>query len=102
MNLNYSDGSLWTTHATKHNWNDETDEYVTATRWYEIDPTTPEVLVSGTYGEPGTCYFIPRIETSGEGTLLELMSCLYRDPLWTTSEVYHINNRSTHIYVKFV
>ncbi|WP_424005565.1 hypothetical protein ACOZ4I_19500 (plasmid) [Haloarcula salina] len=70
MNLDYSDGSLWTAHATKYNWEDGPDEYVTAIRWYEIDPTTTEVLQSGTYGEPGTSYFIPRIETSGDRTLL--------------------------------
>lgn len=70
MNLDYDDGSLWTVHATKYDWDDGTDEYVTALRWYEIDPTVPEVLQSGTYGKPGTFYYVPRIESSGERTLM--------------------------------
>jgi len=70
MNLDYDDGSLWTAHATRYNWEDSTDEDVTAIRWYEIDPTTPEVVQSGTYGEPGTSYFLPHISSDGAQTLM--------------------------------
>lgn len=70
MNLDFNDGSLWTAHATRYNWEDTTDEDVTAIRWYEIDPTTPEVLQSGTYGEPGTSYFLPHINSNGDRTLV--------------------------------
>lgn len=70
MNLDYNDGSLWTAHATRYNWEGSTEEDVTAIRWYEIDPTTPEVVQSGTYGEPGTSYFLPHISSDGDRTLM--------------------------------
>lgn len=70
MNVDYSDGSLWTAHAIGYDWGDGTDRPVAAIRWYEIDPEVSEVIQSGTFGEPGTSYFYPHIQSDGDRTLM--------------------------------
>lgn len=70
MNLDYNAGSLWTAHAIGYDWDDGVDEHVAAIRWYEIDPIAREVSQSGVYGEPGTSYYYPHIESDGDRTLL--------------------------------
>jgi len=70
MNLDYADGSIWTAHTIRHNWSDDTDDDVAAIRWYEINPEVPEVVQSGTFGEPGTSYWLPHIRSDGSRTLV--------------------------------
>lgn len=70
MNLDYNDGSLWTAHAIGYDWDDGVDEHVAAIRWYEIDPVTESKVQSGVYGEPGTSYYYPHIESDGDRTLI--------------------------------
>lgn len=70
MNLDYDDGSLWTAHTIRYNWSDGTDDDVAVIRWYEIDPDGPEVVQYGTFGEPGTSYYLPHIRSDGGRTLV--------------------------------
>lgn len=70
MNLDYNGGSLWTTHTIGYNWDDGTDRPVAAIRWYEINAISREIVQSGTYGEPGTSYHHPHIQSDGDRTLI--------------------------------
>jgi hypothetical protein len=70
MNLDYNDGTLWTAHAIGYDWDDGVDESVAAVRWYEIDPVTESKVQSGVYGDPGTSYYYPHIESDGDRTLI--------------------------------
>jgi len=63
MNADYNDGSLWTAHTVAAG-------DVAAIRWYEIDVATRSVVQSGTYGEPGTSYFIPTVGSEGDSTVI--------------------------------
>ncbi|MFB6188293.1 MAG: hypothetical protein ABEI57_00260 [Halapricum sp.] len=60
MNVDFDDGSVWTAHSTAVDWNGS-GRPVAAVRWYEIDASSHEVVQSGTYGEPGTSYFMPTV-----------------------------------------
>ena len=60
MNADFDDGSLWTAHTVRYDWNGDGDA-VAAVRWYEIDVKSRSVVQSGVYGEPGTSYFIPTV-----------------------------------------
>lgn len=69
MNLDYNDGSLWTAHTISYDWNGD-GEPVAAIKWYEVDTRTRQVVQSGVYGEPGTSYFIPTIQSDGDTTII--------------------------------
>ncbi|WP_231184129.1 hypothetical protein [Haladaptatus sp. DYF46] len=69
MNLDYNDGSLWTAHTIAYDWNGD-GETVAAIKWYEVDTRTRQVVQSGVYGEPGTSYFIPTIQSDDDTTVI--------------------------------
>ena len=69
MNADYDDGSLWTAHAVRYDWNGDGNA-VAAIRWYEIDVATGTLAQSGVYGEPGTSYFIPTVGAYDDATVL--------------------------------
>ncbi len=69
MNLDYNDGSLWTAHTIAYDWNDDGNT-VAAIKWYEVDTRTHKLVQSGVYGEAGTSYFIPTIESDGDSTII--------------------------------
>jgi hypothetical protein len=70
MNLDYNDGTLWTTHTIRYNWSDGADNDVAIIRWYEIDPEGPSVIQYGSLGDTGTSYFLPHIRSNDERTLV--------------------------------
>ena len=69
MNADFNDGSLWAAHAIQYDWNGN-ETTVAAIRWYEIDVGSRSVVQSGTYGEPGTSYFMPTIGSDGDTTVI--------------------------------
>jgi hypothetical protein len=70
MNLDYNaeTGSLWAAHATAISWNGATIKSVI--RWYEVDAESRSLVQSGIYGDPGTSYFIPTINSDGDSTVI--------------------------------
>lgn len=66
---NYKDGSLWTAHSVKADWNDD-GRPVAAIRWYEIDVASRELVQSGVYGESGMSYFIPTVQSHDDTTVI--------------------------------
>ncbi|MGA9403272.1 hypothetical protein [Haladaptatus sp.] len=69
MNLDYNDGSLWTAHTIAYDWTGD-GEPVAAVKWYEVDTRSKEVVQSGVYGEAGTSYFIPTVQSDGDSTII--------------------------------
>ncbi|SEQ83458.1 hypothetical protein [Natrinema salaciae] len=70
MNVDYNatTGSLWTAHATAISWNGS--DIRSAITWYEIDAESRSLVQSGIYGEPGSSYFIPTINSDGDSTVI--------------------------------
>ncbi|WP_321112027.1 hypothetical protein [Halorussus salinisoli] len=69
MNVDFNDGSVWAAHSTAVDWNGD-GRPVAAIRWYEIDARSRSVVQSGTYGEPGTSYFMPTVGSGGDATVI--------------------------------
>jgi hypothetical protein len=69
MNADFNGGSLWTAHSTAIDWNGDGSS-VAAIRWYEIDVASRTVVQSGTYGDPGTSFFMPTIGSDGDTTVI--------------------------------
>ncbi len=69
MNLDYNDGSLWTAHTIAYDWNGDGTP-VAAVKWYEVDTRSRKVVQSGVYGEAGTSYFIPTIQSDDDSTII--------------------------------
>ncbi|QLG49973.1 hypothetical protein [Natrinema halophilum] len=70
MNVDYNaeTGSLWTAHATAISWNGS--DVRSAITWYEIDAESRSLVQSGIYGDPGSSYFIPTINSDGNSTVI--------------------------------
>jgi hypothetical protein len=65
-------GSVWTALTTRHDWGDGIN--VAAAHWFQINPTSGQLVQQGIFGAPKISYYYPAVQPDGNGNMVMVFS----------------------------
>lgn len=72
LNAVFRGGSVWTVLTSRYNWGDGAN--VAVPHWFQINPTSGQLVQQGIFGAPKLHYYYPAIQPDGNGNVALVFS----------------------------